>query len=404
MTTTRGPGSRLALVFCPLLALACGGGNPSAVRVSSDRAALSGRIVVRDVPVTVDRTRTLQVTPGTPRLLKVQGAVQEEDVIRLVGEVHAPDIDGEVLQATGVVIRGQYAFVSYNVKGDAYKGAVQVIHFLDDTPELISEALFPGHDVNALDACGDILFLALASADLEGASVGTITLNPLKQFQTDFREVPLESYAANSLRCLESGEVVVTHGSDGGVSRFDKDLVRQAYVPIPDARSVASWSGGRHVVLSGSPATLRVVEDDAVTATFVLVGATIPESKSTVQVEGNNALVAVNDGGVQLVDLVGGQPIFTIQPPLIEGVDPLRTVSNSAAAQNRELFMAHGEAGVYLAKLDQGIQQNPGTVEVIGYLELGLEQSSNDVTYQGNKVFVAAGLGGFKILAVDAKP
>lgn len=385
-------------IVAAMLAVAagCAGGDP--VIIQNDAARLTSRLVIRNVPVTLDTTRTQTVRPGAPRL---DQAPQPVEAIQLLAEVHAPEIDGQVLQATGVVIRGQYAFVSYNVQGDVQKGAVQVIHFLDDTPELVSEALFPGHDVNALDVCGNDMYLALASADLGSSMVGIITLNPLRQFNTDFREEPLESHAANSIRCLESGTVAVTHGDSGGLSILDRDLVRQAYLPLHDARSVDDWNAGKFVVLSGTDAMLHVVDGGAVTASFPLVGATIPESKSTVQVQGDNALVAVNDGGVQLVDLGTGAVAFTIDPPVVPELDPPLTVSNSAVAQNRTLFMAHGEAGVYLAHLDKGANQSPTTVEVVGHLVMGDLQSSNDVTYEGNKAFVAAGLGGFKILKID---
>lgn len=389
---------RIPLAMATALAMtACGGSVPD-VQVQNNPALLKSRIEIRNVPVTVDPARTLVVRQRRARLEEAPAATQQ---IRLLAEVHPPEIDGQVLQATGVVIRGQYAFVSYNVQGEVQRGAVQVIHFLDDTPELIAEALFPGHDVNALDVCGNDMFLAMASADRESATAGRITLNPLRQFDTDFREVPLESHAANSIRCLESATVAVTHGDAGGLSILDRDLVRQAYVPLHDARSVDDWKAGVFVVLSGTGASLAVVTDGSVTATFPLEGATIPESKSTVQVEGDNALVAVNDGGVQLVNLDSGVVAFTIDPPVVPDLDPPLTVSNSAVAQNRTLFLAQGEAGMYLANLDKGVNQSPSTVEILGHMEMGDLQSANDVTYEGNKAFVAAGIGGFKILKID---
>jgi hypothetical protein len=394
----RGIGILASLALLPVLASCDGDGTGAAVLVDNDPAHLVSRLVMKNVPVPVDGTRTLTVHSGAVR---TDRSSTPAELIELLAEIHAPRIDDQVLQATGVVIRGQYAFVSYNVQGEVQKGAVQVVHFLGDTPELVAEALFPGHDVNALDVCGDWMFLALASADLGQATVGLITLNPLRQFNTDFREIPLESHAANAIRCLTSGTVAVTHGDGGGLSLLDKDLVRSAYVPLHDARSVDDWTAGKFVVLSGTDATLHVVDGGVATASFPLVGATIPQSKSTVQVEGDNALVAVNDGGVQLVDLSTGAVAFTIAPPVVPELDPPQTVSNSAVAQNRTLFLAQGEAGLYLAHLDKGVNQSPKTVEILGHLVMGDLQSSNDVTYSGNKAFVAAGTGGFKILSIS---
>jgi len=44
-------------------------------------------------------------------------------ILTVIGEVASPVIDGDTLQATSVVLKGNRAYVSYNMQGDAFKGA-----------------------------------------------------------------------------------------------------------------------------------------------------------------------------------------------------------------------------------------------------------------------------------------
>jgi hypothetical protein len=343
-----------------------------------------------------------------------------KETFTLVGAVNAPVVDGITLGATGVSIRGDYAFVSYNAPGTPAKGAVQVIQFdSGGTPTVISEVVFASRDVNAVTVCGSDLSLALASpalADAEtpvtygtgathGAALGKVTLDSSMKFSsTAVTEVVLESYAANSVSCSDS-QVIATDGSTGGLSVLNRNLSSRTYrTAFTDARSAAFYGSGSHAALyggtGGQTAAVAVVQNGVTAKTVTTRGATIAESKSVVTVVGDLAIAALNDGGVKMVNLATGATVFSLAAPSVSGLAAEVTVSNSVSAYKNLLFIANGEAGIYVGKLDAKIESAPKSVTVLGRLDLGLKQSANDVKYRNDMVFIAAGTGGFKILSV----
>src|SRR6266852_6457505 len=86
--------------------------------------------------------------------------------LQLNAEVAPPSIGGQMLQATSVSIVGNLAVVSYNMVGNPYLGAVDVIDFTNKNhPVLTSEALFQNTDVSAVTTSGANVYLAEATGD-----------------------------------------------------------------------------------------------------------------------------------------------------------------------------------------------------------------------------------------------
>src|SRR6266436_270599 len=86
--------------------------------------------------------------------------------LSLKAEVAPPSIGGQMLQATSVSIVGNLAVVSYNMVGNPYLGAVDVIDFTNkNQPVLRSEALFQNTDVSAVTTSGTNVYLAEATGD-----------------------------------------------------------------------------------------------------------------------------------------------------------------------------------------------------------------------------------------------
>ncbi len=382
---------------------------------------LSSRIAAKKTTVPLDTTATLSVkSTHAPKTITQEPKFAVKETYTLVGAVNAPVVDGATLGATGVTIRGDYAFVSYNAPGATAKGAVQIIQFdSNGTPTVISEVLFKSRDVNAITVCGNDLYLALASPDLanaespltfgtgatKGAALGKVTLDSQKKFSSsNMTEVILESYAANSIRCSDT-EVIATDGNTGGLSVLDRNLAtRTSKKTFSDARSADFYGASSYAAFyggtGGQTAAISVVKSGAVSSTLTTNGATIAESKSVVEVTGDMAVVALNDGGVKMANLSTGATIFSLAAPSVSGLSASVTVSNSVSACKDLLYIANGEAGVYVGKMDKKIDQTPTSITVLGRLDMGLKESANDIKCSNDKVFVAAGTGGFKILTV----
>jgi hypothetical protein len=86
------------------------------------------------------------------------------------------------------------------------------------------------------------------------------------------------------------------------------------------------------------------------------------------------------------------------------GLDPSVVVTNAVTVQDDLMFISNGEAGVYAAagaasfeSPSCGAQQ----IDVLGRLRFDDLESVNHVAYRGEYLFVAAGLGGLKIVLVE---
>ena len=178
------------------------------------------------------------------------------------------------------------------------------------------------------------------------------------------------------------------------------------HIELPDARWV-DIEGDNVVVVQGTPGRVSVLDKTKLTLAdaFTFDGADIPESKSTVQVIGGRAFIAAGTGGAQVVDLKTGEVLARVPMPVVDGLDPASTVTNAISADGGLVFISNGEAGVYVAQAPKSFKKTdsnePLELALLGKLEFQNLQSVNHVEYRGNVLFVAAGLGGLKIVKVE---
>ncbi len=72
------------------------------------------------------------------------------------------------------------------------------------------------------------------------------------------------------------------------------------------------------------------------------------------------------------------------------------------------MFISNGEAGVYVAAGAAEFASTPcdapQIITVLGHLRFDDLTSVNHVDYENNRLLIAAGLGGLKIVRVDITP
>ena len=80
-------------------------------------------------------------------------------------------------------------------------------------------------------------------------------------------------------------------------------------------------------------------------------------------------------------------------------------MTNAVSGDGDLLFISNGEAGVYLAegaeKFKNSGAEESQDITLLGNLRFDDLQSVNHVAYEDDTLFVAAGLGGLKIVRVD---
>lgn len=335
----------------------------------------------------------------------------------LKAEVSPPLLGGQMLQATSVSIVGNLAVVSYNMVGNPYLGAVDVIDITNrNQPVLRSEALFQNTDVSAVTTSGTNVYLAEATGDTGFTAPAVFEVVQLVGNQlvlTGNKRVGLTSFAGTSVAA--GTRVYATSGDGGSLFMIDPtSFAVTSSIPLHDARWVAV-GGGQVAVVQGTPGILSVYNESnmSVVGSWPFAGADIAESKSQAVLVGGKAFIAAGDSGVQILNAATGAKLGAVPRPNPDslGLSPSVVVTNSVTIDQDLMFISNGEAGVYLAQGSQAFSATGAgtlpTTTMRGKLRFGNLQSVNHVAYSaggpGNPgvLIVAAGLGGLKILQVN---
>lgn len=376
--------------------------NTAPLEITNDQDTLSGRVSLSNEVLTIETTTSSQ-KPG------IRAKAKDELTLTLVATVTPPSHEGQVLQANEIIIKGNRAYVGYNVKGETYLGGVDVFDISDPgKPVLTSSAILNNSDVNGLAIQGNTLYLATASGNASLTSPAALEIIELSGLDlTDNHQlIDLKSYAATDVD-ISGNTLYVTSGADGGqVVQIDANTLEvNTELALEDARGVDT-DGLQVGVVAGT--TARLLSFDSKTneneGDYLLDGATIPFSKSTIEIKKGMAVLGLGDGGTQVVCLSDGRVLEHITPPVVAGLDSSVTVTNAATAYKRSIFISNGEAGVYVAMTDSNISSNKcelDNLELVGKLQLDMKESVNHVTYRNDVLFVAAGTGGLQIVQIE---
>ncbi len=338
--------------------------------------------VRREVPITMLAKNT-------------QNVVTTGVGLQLLATVMSPEYKGTTLQANDVIWKGDYVYASYNVAGERFLGAIQVINVAAvDAPWVVAEAIYPGTDINRIIASGDTVLAAGADA-LEGGTFERFAL-----LKDDFEFLDYEvigSYAGTCVN-VDGNYAFVTYGDlEGGIAVFD--MSSGAALMVDDIESFdARWAAGFMdkdvLVFSGSPGRL---------ARYTDYGSPNRSVVDTVDVFGGN--VGAPTWGQRQQDLLylssdeAGLLIYDIPTMEVIGQLPTSgTANGSAIANDRRLaFMANGEAGIVVA--DVG---DPSAPVMLASLDVADDMgSANAVSLNGEYMALADGLGGVKIIRYD---
>ena len=388
------------------------------ISITNDYATLSTRVTYIDEAVAIEDTSAPPSNLSLPATAKITNASFS---LRLVAQILPPTVDGELVQATSVSLRNTAeGLVSYNMRGASRLGAVDFLkRFNSNSPVLTSGLTFNDSDINSVATDGSFVYTAVATNSVDfpyPAVLERIKIIGNSLTLQDNGRVPLTSYAGTSVMPAEK-IVYATSGNAGNVFAFDsKDLSPLGDFPLHDARWVA-WDkdSARIVVAQGTPGMLSVLEDDAFPGgsmnlinSFPFPGANVAESKTTVDIAGGKAFIAAGPEGVQIMCLDSGQMIGSvpIPDPATLGLDPSVVVSNAVSVDEKLMFISNGEAGVYVAQSSESFNDdkcNTQNIKVLGKLRFDDLQSANHVAYKSGYLYVAAGLGGVKVVRVNVE-
>jgi hypothetical protein len=311
-----------------------------------------------------------------------------------IAEVKPPvDSNGKTLQASHVAVNGNYAYVSYIMRGETYSGAIDVIDVTDPyKPKLLSSALIANTDITSLTYLNGNLIIGAAKDVDKDSSLKSpaivINMQLSSGLLTDKYTVnALESRVTTDVAANSSSYFAVT-GDAGSLFKINSSTKAiENKAAVADLRSIA-LSSDKVVTLSGTkgvnvynPSTLALQK--SFTTSTDISGA-----KRTMDFDGTKLLVSEGANGLGIYDVNTGAKLQTIAIPTA-GED---NVTNAVSVNDGYAFAANGALGLNVYKY--GTQYN-----LLG--ALGIAGSTNYVKSSGNYIYVASGTGGLKIIKME---
>ncbi|MDO9512322.1 MAG: hypothetical protein Q7J34_11230 [Bacteroidales bacterium] len=414
------------------------------VVVNNNAGDLSSMFTVVDQPIVLN-TSGLKATNNPPMLT-------------LKGRFDSPVVNGAILSSSHVYYSASdpnYVYATFHARGEDYAGAVVVFDVSGlGVPTPISMMTFTKTDFNALTigsiAGQDYIFLA-GSNKAWGAIViktklidGYISQNFDDITYTKLNEGTLNPYAATNVASANSVSFVTRTGlphydvfvaagfTNGAVYRYDAAtmILREAQTVMPGAKftTVIPVDPPKLLALqSGGTANGKVYcyDFDDTTWTLPMVptatwpmnlgfsinhqyaaGAYDDAGKNTLFLRGDTMYVAAGKSGMKAYDVTTKALLYQAPFDMLSHGN-----TNGVSADTDYVYMANGEDGLYLGKVET---YGPLTsvLSIVGYWDnsnvngpAGQIASANMVTSTGTYIFVAKGVeAGFGGLAILAKP
>ncbi|MBE8724795.1 hypothetical protein [Flavobacterium hungaricum] len=357
------------------------------ITITSDQTALNQRLDLTNAGVI-----SLENSSATGKFAADAGSTTFPLV--QIAEVKPPvDANGKTLQASHVTVNGNYAYVSYIMRGETYSGAIDVIDVSDPyKPKLVTSALIANTDITSLTYSNGNLIIGAAKDVDKDASLKNpaILINmPLSSgMLTDKITVnALESRVTTDVAANASSYFAVTGdaGSLFKISSSTKAIENKA--TVADLRSIA-LSADKVVTLSGTkgvnvynPSTLALQK--SFTTSTDISGA-----KRTMDFDGTKLLVSEGANGLGVYDINNGTKLQTLAISTA-GED---NVTNAVSVNDGYAFIANGALGL-------NVYQSGTQYSLLG--ALGIAGSTNYVKSSGNYIYVASGTGGLKIIKME---
>jgi hypothetical protein len=380
-----------------MLLQACGGAASSDPSTSSSNG---DRLKVENTPVA---------------LVGGLGSINLGTILTLSASISSPA--GEY--ADDVFVRGTNAYISYNVPGSLPSGAIDQINIT--VPAIpVRTATFTSATTNInsvyVDTSNNVY--AIGGENADGSLLQQLTAG-LTSFSSVTNSFVLPSHTGTAVLGWGSNLYTLT-GDSGGLNYFPVGAIAATpttNTSITDARGMGQSGSSNLWVVAGGGNLYEVGSTGTILNTMTFSGANnIPDSKSSVHVGASAVAVSLGTQGAALVCMADHQTMATVAAPVITGVDPSQTVTNSVTFGNGLMFVANGAAGVYVYALTNPTISNltggvTGTTTACGAIAVTLEgsidigsasaYSANNVYYSNGMLYVATGSGGFKVILVN---
>lgn len=365
--------------------------------LSSKRMVLKNEIV----PIIKDKVKlSLKSTEDFPDIDPTKNYA-----FKLMAEVASPVYEGKTLQATHVTIKDNFAFVTYNTRGAAWQGAVEIFDVSDlSTPSLVSSAILPNADVSSIDYFDGAIYIVGATGDYESleynspAFLEVINLDENMNISSVDTMLDISSYVGTDVKVVD-GKIMCTSGSSGSLTVFDFDYNLQNNINVTDARAIDTNSNNVFV-LQGQEGNIQKYKstDLNFVSNVQLNSSNAPGPKSEIAVNENYIFAAMNEGGLSMLNMDGSIKQHIPRPETPEGSLDENNVTNSVSLNNELVLIGNGESGVHVGGI---IDEFNDSIWMMGSMQFDGYASTNFVESKDSVIFVATGLEGLKIISIS---
>ncbi len=294
-------------------------------------------------------------------------------------------------QATNFAPTESFVVVTYAMAGSATRGAIDLIDINDiKAPKILSTIFLK--DMEFADVATDEKYGYFVGAGLNGALLHIRTL-PKSGKSEDVASLELPGYYATDIQIVENA-AWITAGNNAGLMKVDiQDPKKPVLLEFYSLENAVSSLSADHRVF--------VLAGESKSSIFELLDSKFYESASVSdqppQAPGRMAfedeILATNAG-------VSGLSVFDAEKKTLKLLHhrDLPGTGNSIALHSKFAFLAQGEAGLHVMDL-----YYPSTPSYLGKFDFSDDSGSANqvrVCLSGSNplVFVADGLGGFRIL------
>lgn len=369
--------------------------NPQ--ELSSKRITFVNKLV----PIVNDRDNlTLKSTNESPEI-----DITKNYAFKLMAEVASPVYEDNTLQASHVTIMDNYAFVTYNTKGNVWQGAVEIFDVSDlSNPSLISSAILPNADVSSVDYFNNAIYIVGATGDYEAlgnispAYLEVINLSSDMEIISVDTMIDIPSYVGTDIK-VTAEKIMCTSGSTGSLIVLDFDYNFVKNIDVSDARSL-DVNNDDIFVLQGQEGNIQQfnIATLDLLSNIKLDNSNSPGPKSEIAVNESYIFAAMNEGGLSVLNMDGTMKQHIPRPETPEGGLDENNVTNSVSLNDELVLIGNGESGVHVAGI---VEELNDSIWMLGSMQFEGYASTNFVESKDSVIFVATGLEGLKILSIS---
>ncbi|GEM_PF-2655024 len=380
------------------------------IQINNNSVALSNRVTTLNQEIGI-RQDPFEVTTVAGPDLGTKNFISPK--FDLKAEIPSPDKFTQNLSASFILIEGDYAFVSYHIRGATYGGGFEVLNIANPSSiQILSQVIYQDTDINAIaiddedNREGSAFSIYLAGANRKGALVERMRFVDGEIIAESNETLQLEGVNANGLIRTESLLYVTVGGrsGDGGLIAIDlrsgaRNFTQIARDGFSDAKSIVAEDTKKnkkfYVLQGGSNAHIfkYKIQDDGIKKekSYSIGSISTLDGKNSLSLRGDLLFAALSEKGVKVFDKddIDDGEEFTASIANLGGSG----LSNGITADEDHVYIANGKSGVFIADIPskkEGFVVN-GTLDMNG--------SANYVVANENVILIANGIGGVKAIA-----